>query len=54
MGISQGGQILPVEMSYFKIEEDRQVYLNKQLINGSISSIKNDKLIFKDQFWLYD
>ena len=40
---------IPVEMS-IRIEEDRQVYLNKQLINGQLVSIKNDKLIFKDHF----
>lgn len=38
-----------IKMS-IQIEEDRQVYLNNQLMNGQLVSIENDKLVFKDHF----
>ncbi|MCA9765320.1 MAG: DUF4828 domain-containing protein [Carnobacterium sp.] len=38
-----------IEMS-IQIKENRQVYLNNQLMNGQLVFIENDKLIFKDHF----
>ena len=40
---------IPIEMS-IQIEENRQVYLNKQLMNGQLVSVENERLVFKDHF----
>lgn len=40
---------ITTEMS-IQIEENQQIYLNKQLMNGHLISIENDKLIFTDHF----
>ena len=40
---------IPIEMS-IQIEEDRQVYLNKQVMNGQLVSVENERLVFKDHF----
>jgi hypothetical protein len=33
-----------------QIGENREIYLNKQLMNGQLISIENDKLVFRDHF----
>ncbi|MGB3160286.1 DUF4828 domain-containing protein [Carnobacterium sp.] len=39
----------PIEMS-IQIDANRQVFLNKQMMNGHLISVEKDKLIFKDHF----